>query len=345
MQRRDFLSQSASAVGGVLGLGVLGGCATVGGVRVREGETNADSYLSALDDQLAQIRATPVATAFQDHLEREGLPRTFLQDNTASLTVAAAFRDAPTSIQETPEVQNRMWLELPPIGQQVLALAAYLDRLDERERKDIQAFLCEDGQRVVLLRDGMVDKASRCGLPTRRVLQFSKMIEGIGWRLQRQDPSLLIQGSLERMDRACSRVGVYRQDWSALATSLQGVEIDDSARLAREARAQVAERARSEAERELAEALLQLPEDEPQNATYTRAARVAIAGGVTMGVGAIFLGAGLAAWNTSDASDGAEYATTVGGVVVSTGLAIMVIAAAIDYVDKKRARCRRPRRP
>lgn len=304
MERRDFIVRSASVVGGALGFGLLGGCATTGGVRFRDGGPDINGYLAGLDTQVARIHATRIGPQIIKHLKKQQLPESFLQDNLASLLVVGAFRDLPPSLQAEPQMQARIQQETPGIGRQVLMMASHLDGLSDEERSSIQQYVQEQPDVLDLMREGMVGNASVHGLDSRRVSQFSRMLTDVHWRLQQQDPSLLIDETVDRTDKMCRLAGVRREDWKAL---IEGAEDD------------------------------QRP-DAPAGKVNT-AGTVAIVGGALMGIGSGVVLGSIGILNDADTGY-----VTVGGILAMIGLSMLIIAAALDYVKRKRDRCSRQKK-
>ncbi len=301
MERREFIIRSASAVGGALGLGLLDGCATAGGIRFDEAGPDIDGYLSGLDRQVSQIQDSKVDAHLIKHLKKRGLPESYFQDNLSSLLVVGAFRDLPPSLQAEPRMQERIQQETPKIGRQVLQMASYLDELSAEERASIQEFVDSDPEIMDLMHQGMVGNAASNGLESQRVKQFSRMLTDVHWRLSHQDPSLIIDETVDRTDRLCCGVGVQKDDWRTL---LQDARDD-------------------------------LPPD-AASSQLEAAPTVALIGGMVMGIG---VGMAAVAYGAAYSPDTAFF--TVGGILAMVGLSLLIIAAALDYVKKKRDRCNR----
>lgn len=216
MERRRFVSHVAGLL--ALGLGAEGltGCATVGGVR-HDGAVNPLGVVADWDAQVARIRAHGVPRGLRTRLRRSGLSPTLIEDGFAALLVTAGFRDLPRDVQRHPVVQARLQQELPRMAETVLGMTRYLEGLGPSARAGVRRTLGSDASPVPLLRTEVRAAGHRGAVDTERVDQTLDLVDHVDFRLKRQDPSLVIDDTVARVDKAVARVGGDRGAWSPAA--------------------------------------------------------------------------------------------------------------------------------
>ncbi len=137
----------------------------------------------------------------------------------ASLLVVGSFRDLRISDQKHPDMQEILWEEGPRLGRASLQLTTLFGGLSSRERKEWRRRLREDRVGLELLRESLTDAAETAEVQSTRVDQFSSILEQVTFQLTEQDPGLLIDETLDRIDRRTRPLGVKRADWQALAST------------------------------------------------------------------------------------------------------------------------------
>jgi hypothetical protein len=216
MERRQFVSHLASLLALSMGAESLTGCATVGGVRHQQ-SPDPRGVVAEWDAQVGRLRAHGVPRELQARLRRSGLSPTFIEDGFGALLVTAGFRDLPRHVQQDPLIQARLRQELPRMADTVLGMTAYLESLTQSARAGVQRTLRRDSSPVPILRQE-VEQIGRSGaVDPERVVQTLGLVDHVDFRLKRQDPSLFIDDTVARVDKAVSRVGGDRRGWSPAA--------------------------------------------------------------------------------------------------------------------------------
>jgi hypothetical protein len=222
MERRQFVSHVAGLVALALGGDSLTGCATVGAVR-HNGDIDPRAVVADWDAQAARLRSHGVPRALGQQLQRAGLPATLIEDGFASLLVTAGYRDLPRDVQQDPLVQGRLQAELPRMADAVLGMTAYLEGLPSDVRRGVQGTLRSDHSPTALLR-AEVDQLGRRGAVTpARADQTLALVDHVDFRLRRQDPDLVIDDTVAKVDKAIDRVGGDRREWSPTRQDRQAV--------------------------------------------------------------------------------------------------------------------------
>jgi len=214
VNRRAFLEEMGSLIGLATGGAVLAGCATHRGVRFDDPYgPDVDQYLASLDEQVDRIRNHPTDPELARNLRAEGLPHDFLQRSIAAMLVAGAFRDLPEAAQRHPAMQERVAREASNMGQTVLGMAAFLDRLPRERRRGIRKTLREEPELFATLRAGVSRAGSEHGVDPERRAQFDAALDDVVWRLSRQDPGLLLDDVVEGVDHHARANLLSRAEW------------------------------------------------------------------------------------------------------------------------------------
>ncbi len=214
MERREFVSHLAGLVSLGLGSSTLSGCATLGGTR-RDRGLDPAAIVADWDHQVARLRSHGVPAALRNRLRSLGLPPTLFEDGFGSLLVAASFRDLPRDVQQHPLIQRRLQEELPALSSAVLWVTGYLEELDEGLLRRVGRVLRDDDGPVDQLRREIEWAGARQDLDPERVDQTLAVVDHVRWRLSRQDPVVLVDDTVRRVDKAVARVGGDRRAWSA----------------------------------------------------------------------------------------------------------------------------------
>ncbi len=220
MDRRRFVSHVAGLLSLALGAEGLTGCATVGATRQGPGP-DPRAVVADWDAQVARLHRHGVPRGLRAELARAGLSPTLIEDGFASLLVTASFRDLPREVQRDPVVQARLHQELPVVADSVLGLTRYLEGLPARTRRGLGRHLRGDDRPTALLRAEVEQVRRRGGVAPARIAQTLDVLDHLDFRLRRQEPGLVIDDTVRKVDKAVARVGGDRAAWSP-ASRAQG---------------------------------------------------------------------------------------------------------------------------
>ncbi|GEM_PF-2152952 len=220
MERRQFVSHVAGLL--ALGLGAEGltGCATTGGIR-HGAQVDPRGVVADWDAQCARLRSHGVPRLLRRQLTSAGLPSTLIEDGFAALLVTAGFRDLPREVQQDPLIQGRLQQELPRMTDAVLGMTAYLESLPGRARRGIQTTLRRSDSPIPLLRAEVEQRGHRGQIDRERTAQTLDLVDHVDFRLRRQDPELVIDDTVGRVDKAVDRVGGDRSQWAPTGAGRQ----------------------------------------------------------------------------------------------------------------------------
>lgn len=245
-------------------------------------------------------------------LSSHGLGAGFRTAAMVSMTVVSALRDLPPDLQRHPEVQVRLRRQMPRVGQQVLAMTRALRDLPQPTRKKIHRLLRENPGLRGAIRERRRAVIATAGLEHERLRQSERLSDRTLFRLERQNPSHLIEELVEKVRRASLDADTLEEDWDALIA----VDLDRSA--AGGAMAEV-ELSGGDGDRG----------GEPFSTSLGRIGLIVSGIGLGMGaLGLLILAVG---------AEVGGYLTIIGGLVLTAGLALLLLALIVYLAESASA--------
>jgi hypothetical protein len=218
MDRWEFLKKSALGAAGLTTTGSLGCTPGLPGSR-RSLAPHPDmtAYLDQFDVGIARLDEWSIASSFPDFQGDAALLDSLGRTSVKTLYSTGMFSDLPIELQVDPRMQDRMWAIQPAMDESIAGITNLLDRQAPEDLARVQAALRE---RPAFLRQfsELIDaEAARSGLSDARRYQFRTQLAQVGWRLQHQPPSLLLDEYLVKVEKvsASDIESEARQRWLA----------------------------------------------------------------------------------------------------------------------------------
>lgn len=294
MDRRDFILNSALGAAGLASAASLG--CTPGVSRLRQvvaPRPDMSAYLDRFDIGIGRIDEWTVSSSFPDFHGDASLLDSLGRESMKTLYATGMFRDLPVEYQAHPGMQDRMWAIQPTMDRSIAGITGLLNRQTPEDLRRVQATLRARPMFVGEFAHRLDTEAARSGLSEARRHQFRAQMTQVGWRLQHQPPSLLVNEYLVKVEKvsASDIEAEARQSWLAA---------------------------------KVGEAVFWRLQQSKRKRRISRGLR-------TMGIGALIFGAS-AVLVAAGGSDGATavglVGATVGSIFILVGLIMLLVGAA-----------------
>ena len=197
MERREFMLQGLA----VLLANGLAACAPHH-LDPAMAADDVAAWLTRIDRQAATIRATPLDGPTRAAFAAAGLAENTITDLFGSLLWVAVFRSAPTHVRRDAAFQSRMLDEGERLYDHAQGMRDWLASLPRTRRREFARIARE--QRHLL--DNHVDEVRRRGAeiaqPQGMADDLLRTLDGIWWRMDHQEPSILVDEAIDATDRA-----------------------------------------------------------------------------------------------------------------------------------------------
>jgi hypothetical protein len=350
MNRRELLRQAVTV--GVASA-AASGCATTGdgGARAQAARPlpDMDEYLARLDRDLEgmdRLQIGPHVAAVLGLEGAEDLAASLQKDDAVvrkaakALYLTSAFRDLPEEGRAHPGMQRRMWDAAPDMTAAVEGMQQRLRGLPVHERARIQRELKARPELMDSLCRVLDAQVSEAWVQPERRVRQRMVMSSLGWQMQHQSLSAVIDQYLEKADRARAWSGSAAESERRLMAQM-GQEAFWASRDRMVAAAQQWEARRAGLGGGGGEPA---PEQVPQTP-----------GEQMMGIGLNMMGIGLVTGLgglvllTVGSSSGLGFlgmiGTTVGGAVLLIGIIIWLAGSALDASARQTDPAARPRAP
>ncbi len=125
------------------------------------------------------------------------------------------FGDLPVESQVHPGMQDRMWAVQPDMDESIAGITELLHGQAPEDLARVQSELRERPAFVSHVSETLDEEAARSGLSGARRHQFRTQMLQVGWRLQHQPPSLLVNEYVVKAEKvsASDIQSEARQRW------------------------------------------------------------------------------------------------------------------------------------
>ncbi len=215
MDRRDFLLNSALGAAGLASAGSLGGTSKL--LRPRAPSQDMAAYLDRFDNGVGRIREWSISSSVPDFHGDAALLDSLGPKCITTLYATGMFGDLPVECQAHPGMQDRMWALQPIMDESIAGITALLSRQGPEDLTRVRSALGERPAFLSQITEVLDGEAAKSGLSDARRHQFRTQMMQVGWRLQHQPPSLLVNEYLAKVEKvAASDIQAEaRQRWLA----------------------------------------------------------------------------------------------------------------------------------
>jgi hypothetical protein len=216
MKRRDVLKAGTAA--GVAGaLASAGGCATGAGLFQRPPDgpmPDLDELLPRFDRVMAATQSAafgeqfaPVDVSGMDDGARAGVAakQDLVRRCVRALYVTGTFLDLPEQTQLHPDVQARMLEYVPELDETIYGVVDVLRDMPEEDRRSVRRTLRARPDLPMETAAQIGTFAKLGGVSRTRRLQIRSMMTQAGWRLSKQNPSIVIDEYVDKIEKIAPR--------------------------------------------------------------------------------------------------------------------------------------------
>lgn len=202
MERREFFAKAGALMMTSMVGASMDGCvhrgAGVGGFDVQ-------GYLSRLDAADQKMMSLPsVFPKGESHQKRDA----FVRQAFSSLLLVGSLHDIPEAARSHPAIQERLLRAAPVLDNSLFKAATLVESVPAAQRKEIQRFLQKEERQVKAMRSLMLDYGVQAGVAKSRLIHADRLMDHIQWRMQKQNPSLLLDTHVAKVDRVAASLGI-----------------------------------------------------------------------------------------------------------------------------------------
>ena len=194
------------------------GCSTGTGLLHRSASPvpmpDMDAFLPKFDQVVAATREPDFTarhfpldlSAFDEQrLARWHQEEPLVRQSVRTLFVTGTFLDLPEAAQMHPGLQERMVAYMPELDDTVYAVSDHLSELSDERRRYLQRELRADPDLPLNVAASINKLATMTRLSPRRRAQVRSTMTQAGWRLREQNPSLIIDEYVDKVERFAPR--------------------------------------------------------------------------------------------------------------------------------------------
>lgn len=218
MDRRDFILNSAL---GAAGLASAGGLGCTSGLlrpaRISAPSPDMTAYLDRFDLGVGRIGEWSISSSVPDFHGDPALLDSLGPKCITTLYTTGMFGDLPVEAQLQPGMQDRMWAIQSVMDESITGITDLLSRQRPEDFARAQATLRARPTFLSQFTKALDGEAARSGLSDARRQQCRTQLMQVGWRLQHQPPSLLVNEYLVKVEKvsASDIQAEARQRWLA----------------------------------------------------------------------------------------------------------------------------------
>ncbi len=213
INRRRFVKNLASVMATMTTGAGLQSCSTVRASYKRsKKQVDVPFVLTRLDSINKKIANDEKLNLASDMYQQSGCSPYLLQESLISLLTVGAFGDLPKGDRQHPAMQKRMYETAPLMGRSVLGMATFLENLSPRERRRVQKSLRKNPETMRSFQAEFDAAGRREHVPSVRLDHFNALLNQCSWRLEKQDPSLLIDEIVKSVDKTGMQYGISPED-------------------------------------------------------------------------------------------------------------------------------------
>jgi hypothetical protein len=212
MERRDFL-KGGGAAGVGIGAALGGGAGCVPRLFVgRIPDARMKEILAQMDAGLDHVSRYDM---LDDIARRSGSPRRRLGDadrelsrtSLRTLYTSALFRSLPEEAQLHPAMQERMVAHLPEMDDAVFGMSDRMSGVPPEQRDEIRSRLQRNPRIPEQMSEGIDRGMAKLHMPIGRRFQMRSLFAQVGWRMQNQSPSIVIDEYVHKVTKATAQIG------------------------------------------------------------------------------------------------------------------------------------------
>jgi hypothetical protein len=210
MERRDFLKLGSAA--GV-GAAIVGPGCLPGMLPKRVSQSEIDRILGQMNTGLDHVSHYDM---LEDFSKRTGTPTRLTDDDRAlsrttmrALYTSAMFRSMPEEVQMHPAMQEQMFGHLAEMDDAVFGMTDRMASVPHDQRDHVRRRLNADPSLPEKISEGIDTKMGRLKMPLTRRVQMRAIFSQVGWRMQKQSPSAVIDEYVDKVVKATSQVGSH----------------------------------------------------------------------------------------------------------------------------------------
>jgi hypothetical protein len=236
VDRRGFLANTSLGASGLAAAGTpaLVSAAERGGSLLY----SMDDYMARWDSGLERIGQWSFADLFPEARSLRSRDEDLARKSMQALFTTAMFTDLPIESQVHAGVQNRMWRAQSTMDEAVGGMKDFLEDQTPGDLARVRSLLGDDPE-VVRRISGFFDlEAGRAGLSDARRRATRDLFTQVGWRLEKQPPSILIEEYLAKVEKitASDVDAEARQRWLVSKVGEKAFWIQEQERSTRDRR-------------------------------------------------------------------------------------------------------------
>jgi hypothetical protein len=230
IDRRDFLKKLAITLAGSTASLTFSSCSLIkAGYRQMKPGIDHNAILTDYKEKFKLISQDHSLKLVEDYLQQRQCNPFMVQDSILSLNAVATFGDLPEEDRKHPAIQQMMRDASPVVDRSTLSTATYLEQLSIRERLDIQNTMHEHPEILSTFQVEFDVAARKNNIPPSRLDHFNALFNKCVWRLENQDPSLIIDEIVAMTDKTCAEYSISPEKRRELVAELNSPEYYDLA--------------------------------------------------------------------------------------------------------------------
>ncbi|MCB9638007.1 MAG: hypothetical protein H6727_03770 [Myxococcales bacterium] len=207
MDRREFFVKTGALLATSFVGASMEGCQHTGGL---VSGFDAKAYLSRLEQVDKKMMTMPMELFPRSESGRKR--EAFVRQSLSSLLLAGSLHDLPEAGRRHPAILERVTQAGPVLGDSLFKAATLTESVSLEQRKEIQRFLQRDEKQLVKMRASMLEQGLQAGVPKSRLVHMKQLWEHVQWRLQKQNPSLLFDSHVSKLDRIAAKEGISLEE-------------------------------------------------------------------------------------------------------------------------------------
>ena len=209
MERRDFLK-----LGGAAGVGaaIAGNSACLPGLIPRRmSQREIDQILAKMDSGLDHVSRYDMLDDFAKRTGKQAKlddsDRALVRTSVRALYTSSVFHGLPEEARMHPAMQERMYGHLAEMDEAVFGMTDRMASAPHDQRERVRRTLKADSSLPEALSQGLDRGMSRLDMALGRRIQMRRIFSQVGWRMQNQSPSIVIDEYAKKVAKASEQVG------------------------------------------------------------------------------------------------------------------------------------------
>ena len=213
MDRRKFIKDMAIALAGTTAGLTANSCSLIRAGYSKDGsDSNPEDTLRRFQKKSKGISDSKDMPGVERYLQDHNVSQYMIKDAIISLMAISTFGNLEAVDQKHPAMQKMVRDTLPLMDRAIMSTTSFLESLSGEERKEIQTTMVEHPEILTTFQVEFDKSARNNDIAHSSIDHFNSLFNKATWRIEHQDPSVLIDELVTLSDKSAQKSSVAPEE-------------------------------------------------------------------------------------------------------------------------------------